>query len=184
MTESNTRAYAIAAELPSADALLLAAEKIRDAGVRRWDVYSPYPIRGMDRAMGLNSSSLGKLAFFGGLAGFLAAGALQFGTTSFLYPLDAGGKPNGLATIPALFPILFEMTILFAAFTAVIGMLVMNRLPRLNHPLFSWERFRAATDDSFFVAIELIGAEPCEQDLRDLLSSAGGTNITTIYDEP
>jgi len=177
-------AHAIAAEFPSADALLLAAEQIRDAGIRRWDVFSPYPIRGMDEAMGLKRSVLGKIVFLGGLAGFLAAAALQFATTSFLYPLDAGGKPNGFWTLPALFPILFEMTILFAAFTAVIGMLLMNRLPRLNHPLFDWDRFSGVTDDKFFAAIETGDPDFSEQALRELLSTAGGTNITTIADKP
>jgi len=184
MNDSNTQGFALAAELSSASALLLAAERIRDAGICHWDVYSPFPIRGMDRAMGLKRSVLGRFVFLGGLVGFLAAGALQYGTASFLYPLDAGGKPNGLSTAPALFPIMFEMAILFAAITAVIGMLLMNRLPRLNHPLFNWDRFSAVTDDKFFVAIEFEGSSLSEQSLRDLLLSAGGTNITKVYDEP
>lgn len=184
MNHPNVRVYAIAAEFPDPDALLLAAEKIRDSGVRRWDVFSPFPIRGMDKAMGLRHSSLGRLVFLGGLAGFAAAAAMQFCTTSYLYPLDAGGKPNGLGAIPALFPIMFETAILFAAFTAVIGMLLMNRLPRLNHPLFDWDRFVGVTDDKFFVAIESGDPEFCEQSLRDLLASAGGTNITAISDGP
>ena len=183
MKETTTRVFAIAAELPDAEALLSAAEKIRDAGVHHWDVYSPFPIRGMDRAMGLKSSILGRIAFVGGLVGFLAAAAMQFGTTTFLYPLDAGGKPNGLPTIPSLFPIMFEMTILFAAFAAVIGMLLMNKLPRLNHPLFSWERFKGVTNDKFFVAIETEEPNCSEQSLRDLLASVGGKSITTIHDE-
>ena len=183
MNPSCPRVFAIAAELPSADALLLAAGKIRDAGIRSWDVFSPYPIRGMDAAMGLKRSVLGRFVFLGGLAGFLAAAALQFGTTSFLYPMDAGGKPNGLSTIPALFPIMFDLTILFAAFTAVIGMLLMNRLPRLHHPLFNWDRFRGVTNDKFFVAIEAEDPDFQEKSLRELLASVGGTNITTVHDE-
>lgn len=176
--------HAIAAEFPNADALLRAAEMIRDAGVRRWDVFSPYPIRGMDEAMGLKRSVLGKFVFLGGLAGFLAAAALQFGTTSIIYPLNAGGKPDGLWTIPALFPIMFETTILVAAVTAVIGMLLMNGLPRLNHPLFNWECFSSVTDDKFFAAIETGDPAFSEDAIRKILSAAGGTNITAIPGEP
>ena len=173
--------YGVAAELSCARDLFRAAEKIRDAGFRRWDVFSPFPIDGMDEAMGMRRSLLGKIVFLGGLAGFLIAGAIQFAPTTFFYPLLVGGKPNGLFTAPAFFPILFELTILFSAITAVAGMLVMNGLPRLNHALFNWDRFKKVTEDKFFVAIESGDPKFSERSVRDLLESLGGTNITTIH---
>jgi hypothetical protein len=179
----NTPVYGVAAEFSCARDLYLAAGKIRDAGFRRWDVFSPFPICGMDEAMGLKPSLLGKVVFLGGLAGFLLALTLQFVPTSFLYPLIVSGKPTNFFTIPAFFPILFELTILFAAFAAVIGMLLFNGLPRLNHPLFEWDRFKKVTEDKFFAAIEAGDPKFSERSVRDFLESLGGTNITTIHGE-
>ncbi len=173
--------YGIAAEFTSARDLYHAAEKIRDAGFERWDVFSPFPIHGMDEAMGMKRSLLGKIVFLGGLIGFLTAVTLEFGPTSFLYPLIVAGKPTNLFTVPAFFPIMFELTILISAFTAVFGMLIMNGLPRLNHALFNWERFKKVTEDKFFVAIEAGDPKFSERSVRDFLESLGGANITTIH---
>lgn len=177
----NGPVYGIAAEFSSARDLYQAAEKIRDAGFQRWDVFSPFPIHGMDEAMGLRRSVLGKIVFLGGLTGFLTAVTLQFGPTSFLYPLIVAGKPTNLFTVPAFFPIMFELTILISAFTAVLGMLIMNGLPRLNHALFNWDRFKKVTEDKFFVAIESGDPKFSEPAIRELLESLGGTNITLIH---
>lgn len=184
-TAGNTEAvvYGIAAEFSSARELYLAAGKIRAAGFRRWDVFSPFPIRGMDEAMGMKPSLLGKGVFLGGLAGFVLTATLQFVPTSILYPLIVSGKPTDFFTVPALVPILFELTILFAAFTAVIGMLFLNGLPRLNHALFNWDRFKKVTEDKFFVAIEADDPKFSERSVRDFLESLGGTNITTIHED-
>jgi hypothetical protein len=173
--------YGIAAEFQSARDLYLAAQKIRDAGFAHWDVFSPFPIHGMDEAMGLKRSLLGKIVFLGGLTGFLTAVTLEFGPTSFLYPLIVAGKPTNLFTVPAFFPIMFELTILISAFTAVFGMLLMNGLPRLNHALFNWDRFKKVTEDKFFVAIEFRDNQFSERPVRDFLESLGATNITTIH---
>lgn len=173
--------FGIAAEFSCARDLYHAAEKIRDAGFQRWDVFSPFPIHGMDEAMGMKRSLLGKIVFLGGLTGFLTAVTMEFGSTSFLYPLIVAGKPTNLFTVPAFFPIMFELTILISAFTAVFGMLIMNGLPRLNHALFNWDRFKKVTEDKFFVAIESGDPKFSERSVRDFLASLGGTNITTIH---
>ncbi|MFA7232957.1 MAG: DUF3341 domain-containing protein [Terrimicrobiaceae bacterium] len=173
--------FGIAAEFSCARDLYHAAGKIRDAGFQRWDVFSPFPIHGMDEAMGTKRSVLGKIVFLGGLTGFLTAVTMEFGPTSFLYPLIVAGKPTNLFTVPAFFPIMFELTILISAFTAVFGMLIMNGLPRLNHALFNWDRFKKVTEDKFFVAIESGDPKFSERSARDFLESLGGTNITTIH---
>lgn len=182
-TAGNTQSpvYGVAAEFQSARDLYHAAEKIRDAGFRKWDVFSPFPVHGMDEAMGLKRSILGKVVFLGGLTGFLLAVTMEFGTSSFLYPLIVAGKPTNLYTVPAFFPVMFELTILLSAFTAVFGMLTLNGLPRLNHQLFNWERFKKVTDDKFFVAIEADDPKFSDRAVRDFLESIGGTNITTVH---
>ena len=103
----------MAAEYPSAAALYEAAKRVRDAGFRRWDVYSPFPIHGMDDAMGLGKSWLSAVVLFGGISGFLTAVLVEFGPSSILYPLDVHGKPTNFFTVPAFFPIMFELTVLF-----------------------------------------------------------------------
>jgi hypothetical protein len=184
-TAGNTQAplHGIAAEFDSAKSLFHAAEKIRDEGYRRWDVFSPFPIHGMDQAMGLGRSFLSKIVFFAGLCGSLTAVALTFGASWILYPLVVMGKPTNWATVPAFFPIIFEFTILFSAFTATFGMLIINGLPRWNHPLFNWERFKKVTEDKFFVAIESNDPQFSEKRAHALLESLGGKNITLVYED-
>lgn len=180
---SEAPVYGIAAEFQSARDVYKAAQKFRDAGFKKWDVFSPFPIHGMDEAMGLRQSILGKFVFIGGLTGFLLAVAVQFGTSSFLYPLIVAGKPTNLFTVPAFFPIMFELTILLAAFTAVFGMLLMNGLPRFNHSMFNWERFKKVTEDKFFVAVEATDPKFQPTAIRELFESLGGTNVTLIHDD-
>jgi hypothetical protein len=174
--------YGVAAEFDSARDLFHAAEQMRDAGFRRFDVFSPFPIHGMDEAMGLKRSLLGKIIFLGGLAGFVSAVALQFIPSSFIYPLIVMGKPTNLFTVPAFFPIMFEFTVLISAFTATFGMLIMNGLPRLHHPMLGWERFKRVSDDKFFCVIEKRDPKFSEREVRDFLESIGGHNITKIHE--
>lgn len=175
--------YGVAAEFTSASHLYQAAEKIRDAGYRKFDVFSPFPIHGMDQAMGLGRSLLGKLIFIGGLTGFLTAVGLQFIPSSILYPVIVMGKPTNLFTAPAFFPIMFELTILLSAFTAVFGMLILNGLPRWNHPMFNWEHFKNFSDDKFFCVIETRDPKYSESAVKDFLESLGGENITRVQED-
>jgi len=179
--DPKAKAFGLAAEFDSASELYHAAEKIRDAGYKKFDVFSPFPIHGMDDAMGLKRSLLGKLIFFGGLTGFLTGVGLTFIPSSIIYPLIVAGKPTNLYTVPAFFPIMFELTILFSAFTAVFGMLIMNGLPRLHHPMFNWDRFKKVSDDKFFCVIETRDAKFAERDVKDFLESLGGQNITRVH---
>src|SRR4028118_869214 len=122
--------YGLGARFSSAAEIYEAAKKVRDKGFRRWDVHTPFPVHGMDAAMGLKHSILGKLVFCGGLTGFITAICLEFIPSSFIYPLIVHGKPYDFYTVPAFFPIMFELTILFSAFTAVGGMFLLNGMPR------------------------------------------------------
>jgi hypothetical protein len=175
--------YGVAAEFDTAGELFHAAEKMRDAGFTRFDVFSPFPIHGMDHAMGLKRSLLGKIVFLGGLTGFVSAVALQFIPSSFLYPLIVMGKPTDLFTAPAFFPIMFEFTVLISAFTATFGMVIMNGLPRLNRPMFNWERFKRVSDDKFFCVIEKSDPKFAEAEVREFLESLGARNITRVHED-
>ena len=175
--------YAIGVEFESARDLYHAAEKVRDAGYKQWDTFSPFPIHGMDEAMGLGKSWLSALVFIGGLTGFTLAVVMEFGTSCFLYPLVVAGKPTNVMTIPAFFPIMFELTILFSALTATFGMLALNGLPRWNHPIFNWDRFKKVTEDKFFIAIEADDKKFSLQETSSFLSSLGGNHVTAIHQD-
>ena len=154
-TATSTRQpFAYVAEFESASDLYHAAEKVRDAGFKQWDVHTPYPVHGMDGAMGMGKSWLSAIVLGGGLTGALTALFLQFFTQVNLYPTVVQGKPTNLNTIPAFFPVTFELTILLAAFATLFGLLIVLMLPRLNHPLFTSELFKKFSDDGFMMVIE------------------------------
>ena len=174
--------FGIIAEFPSAAALFEAAEKVRDQGYRFWDVHSPFPIHGMNKAMGLGKSTLGYIIFCGGFTGFLTAVLLEFIPSSYLYPLIVHGKPVNFFTVPPFLPIMFELTVLLSAFTAFFGVFAMNRLPRLNHPLFDFEPFKRVTNDAFFLAIEAADPKFSETATREFLEEIGGQGVTLLHE--
>ena len=92
------------------------------------------------------------------------------------------GKPVNFFTVPAFFPIMFELTILFSAFTAFFGVFVMNRLPRLHHPLFDHEPFRRVTNDAFFLVIESLDPRFMELETPEFLEEIGGKEVTLLYE--
>jgi hypothetical protein len=174
--------YGLGAEFPSAGELLKAAEKIRDAGYKKWDVHSPFPIHGMDQAMGLGKSWLSAVVFGGGSSGLLTAIGLTFIPSFMLYPVIVHGKPHNFFTTPAFFPIFFELTVLFSAFAAVFSIMIFNQLPKWYHPVFNWERFKRVTNDGFFLIIEAADPRFSETRTRELLESIGGQHVTLIHD--
>ena len=143
--------YGILAEYTDPGALLHAADGIYKAGYRKFDTHSPFPIHGMDKAMGLGNSKVGYICLLGGITGISLAYWLQWWTGEIDYPINISGKPF-FAIEPSI-PVMFELTVLFSAFAAVIGMLLMNGLPRPYNPLFYSEEFARATDDAFFLFI-------------------------------
>ena len=153
------------AEFPDPGALVEAVEGLREKGYTEIDTFTPFPIHGMDRAMGLGVSKLGFMVFGGAVLGGLLGAFLQWWTsagpqpdwwpgvlTQFLgYPVNISNKP--LFAWESSVPIIFELTILFSALTAVGGMLALNGLPKPYNPLFHSDRFGRATDDAFFVHV-------------------------------
>lgn len=149
---TETRVAAVLGRFDSAGALKAAAEKVRDEGYRKWDSHSPFPIHGMERAMGIRPTILPLLVFGAGMTGAIVAMLLQWWTNAVDYPFLISGKP--FFSIPANIPVAFELIILFSALTAFGGALALNRLPQFAHPVFESDEFRRATSDGFFISIE------------------------------
>lgn len=175
--------YGMAAEYPSTHALFEAAKMVRDAGFKRWDVHSPFPIHGMDDAMGLGKSWLSAVVLIGGILGISTAMFIEFGSSWGLYPLIVNGKPYDWRVVPAFFPIMFELTVLFSAFAAFFAVLIMNGLPRPHHPIFNWDRFARASNDGFFLVIEARDPRFTEVEARELLERSGGQHITIVHED-
>ncbi|PKK83137.1 MAG: DUF3341 domain-containing protein [candidate division Zixibacteria bacterium HGW-Zixibacteria-1] len=164
----------ILAEFSSPAALLKAAEKIRDAGYKKFDCHSPFPIHGMDRAMGLKRSPLGWIVGLAALFGTSAALGLQWWTSTVDYRLVISGKP--FFSFQAYVPVTFALGVLLSAVTALLAMLILNGLPRLHHPIFYSDRFVKASDDGFFISIEADDPMYDTEKTRSFLESIGGTN--------
>ena len=175
------RAYGLIAEYHTAADIVRAAEKVRDAGYRSWDVFTPFPIHGMDRAMGLKSSKVGWFSFLGGVTGYTTGMLMIWYMNAFDYPIVVGGKP--MFSPFYAFPPSYELTILLGAFGALFGMLFLNRLPRLHHPLLKNRRFTSgATHDKFFLVIEITDPKYSDAESRKLLESAGSRHIEIVED--
>jgi hypothetical protein len=119
------KVYGLGAEFDSAAELMHAAEKVRDAGFSKWDVHTPFPVHGMDAAMGMGKSWLSTPVLIGGTTGLLTAVALTCIPSFSIYPIIVHGKPYAWPTIPAFFPIMFVLTVLFSAFSVVVSLLIM-----------------------------------------------------------
>ncbi|MEJ0000228.1 MAG: DUF3341 domain-containing protein [Verrucomicrobiota bacterium] len=173
--------YAIGAEFSGPKELYTAAEKIRDKGLKGWDCYTPYYIHGLDQAMGAGKSFVNAFTFLGGLGGLIGAFLLIVISSVYIYPLDTQGKP--FFSLPGFVPILDLLTILISAITSIVGMVMLNGLPRLEHPLWEWPEFHRATHDKFFIVIEANDPRFSEKGSIDLLREVGGTNLTYIGEE-
>ena len=174
------KVYGLLAEYPNSGALYHAAEKVRDAGYSAWDCYSPFPVHGLENAMGAPRSKVpyivAIMAFSGAALGFL----LQYWTSVIAYPLIISAKPFN--SYQAFVPVTFEAGILLGSFGAVFGMLGLNRLPQHYHSLFKSERFARVTDDGFFLAIESRDPKYDAETTRTLLEGTGATAVEEVED--
>ena len=168
------------AEFADVDSILSAAEKVRDAGYRRWDVHSPFPVHGMDEAMGIRPTILPWLVLAGGLFGLGGATLMEWWMMAVDYKFLESGKP--LFSLPAFIPIMFECTILCASFTSGLGMLLLNKLPMLYNPLFKSARFRRVTTDRFFVVIDAMDPQFDEAETEQFLQSLGPVAVERFED--
>ncbi len=172
--------YGVLAEYPHPGALMQAARGVREAGYNRYDTYSPFPIHGMDAAMGLGPSKVGIAAFVGGAGGLLLALWLQWWTSEVDYPLNISGKP--LFAFEPSIPVTFELTVLLAALATVATMFAVNGLPRPWNPLFNSKHIHRATDDGFFLFVASSDTRYDANETVALLNQLGATRIEPIHD--
>jgi len=144
--------YGLMAEYTSADAVVAAATTAYEAGFRRMDAYSPYPVEGLAEAIGFTRNRLPTLVLIGGLAGAITAFTVMWFSSTIHYPINVGGRPH--LSWPAFIPITFELTVLGAALTTVLGMLGLNGLPMPHHPVFNVPSFKLASRNRFFLCIQ------------------------------
>jgi ActD protein len=144
--------YGLLAEFESPDDLLRAVRHARMAGYRKLDAYTPFPVEHLSEELGFRHTSLPLVVLIGGLIGCAGGFYLQYWISAIDYPLNIGGRPFN--SWPSFIPVTFEMTILIAALSAVLGMLAMNKLPMPYHPLFNCTRFALASRNRFFLCIE------------------------------
>lgn len=170
---------ALLAEFDGERALVAAAERVREAGYRRWDAHSPYPVHGIDRAMGIRPTILPWLVLGGGITGGAVALLMQWWMNAVDYPLIISGKP--LFSLPANIPVTFELIVLFSAFAAFGGVLVLNFLPEYWHPAFSSKRFARVTTDGFFITIEASDPKFEVESTREFLESLGAEAVEVCY---
>lgn len=170
--------YGLLAEFEHPEEVVTAAAKSREAGYERVEAYSPFPVEGLADALGFHRSRLPLIVFIGAVIGALGGYFLQYYASVIDYPLNIGGRPDH--SWIAFIPITFECTILVAAFSAVIGMLALNRLPAPHHPLFNVRRFELATRNRFFLCIETADPRFDAAATRKFLESLGPARVHEV----
>ena len=178
--ENQNQSLGLLAEYETPEALMAAAARVRDGGYKRWDTHTPFPVHGIDDAMGIKPTILPWIVLGAAAAGTVTALLLQYVTNAVLYPYEISGKPF-FNWVPA-FPVTFELTVLFAGITTLLAMLALNRLPRLHNPLFEMERFDRATQDRFFLAIDAKDPLYNASSAKALLAGTGANAVEDIPD--
>ena len=180
MTEKAAPLYGLMAEFETVEQLLPAARRAYEQGYRRVEAYSPHPVEGLADALGRGSrTELPTLVLIAGILGGLAGYALSYYVSVVAYPINVGGRP--LNSWPAFIPIVFETTILAAALTAVFGMILLNGLPKLYHPVFNVPRFAAlASRERYFLCIEAADSRYSPEATRQFLESMNPAQIAEV----
>jgi hypothetical protein len=180
-SSTNGRPVLYLAEFNTADEIIHAAEKVNEAGYTKWDVHTPYPVHGMDRAMGLSDSRLGWIVLVCGLLGLIGAVTMIQWMNGVDYPLVIGGKPPD--AFASMVPIMFELTVLLSAFGTVFGMFGLNQLPKHFHPIFYSDRFESCSHDKFFVSIEVEDKQFNLEGTKKLLESLHPAHLELVEEK-
>jgi len=172
------RIYGLLARFESPEALIKATIKVRDSGFKKFDCHTPYPVHGLDEAMGLKRSILGYIVGIGAFGGAALGLLLQWYASTSVYPIVISGKPY--FSWQAYMIITFVLMVLGGALASLLGMFHLNKMPAYHHPLFNSELFQRSTDDSFFISIEYKDSLFDQDNTIDFLKSIGGTDIEVI----
>ena len=171
--------YGVVAEFERPEQLVRAGHSVHhEHGFKRIDALSPFPIHGIDDAIGVPYSKLGFIVFGFGVFGLLNAILMVWYTSAIDYPLVIGGKP--LFAWEFSIPPMFELTVLLSAFGAVLGMFALNKLPQFYHPAFNYSRFQRATDDRYLLVIEASDPKFDIEQTPQLLESLGATHVEVV----
>lgn len=170
--------YGLLAEFDTPTQLVDAANKVREAGYKKTDAFSPFPLHEIDEALGIKRSILPFLVFGGAIAGLLSGLGLEIFVHYIDYPIIVGGRP--FISIPSFIPPAYELTILFAAFTAVFGMILLNGLPQPYHPVFNVPRFALATREKFFLLIETKDSKFNYDDTKSFMQSLNPQEVFDV----
>jgi hypothetical protein len=170
--------YGLMAEFPSADALVAAAHQVHEAGFQKVDAFTPYPIEAVSEALALPPSKVPLLVLVGGLLGGLGGYMLQYWSQVIRYPMNIGGRP--VHSWPSFIVPTFECTILGAALTAVIGMILLNGLPLPYHPVFNVPRFALASRDRYFLVIEADDPKFDSDATRRFLADLNASEVSEV----
>jgi mono/diheme cytochrome c family protein len=173
--------YGVLAEYDTPGELIEAARKVRDAGYTEFDCFSPFPVHGIDEAIGIKRTILPLLVFGGGFTGTIGGIFLQWWMNAYNWPWNIAGKPTW--SIPANVPIAFETTILLSVFTTFFGMWILNKLPQVWHPFFRLERFGRVTDDAFLLGIQASDKRFDPVATQQLLKDAGAIAVESCHYE-
>jgi hypothetical protein len=173
-----TSTYGIMAEFDTPGTLVTAARRTYEAGYKKIDAYTPFPIEELSEAIGFHRNSVPLVVLIGGILGGCSGFGLQYWIHVINYPLNIGGRP--LNSWPAFIVVTFEMTILFAGLFAVLGMLALNGLPMPYHPVFNIPRFAFASKDRFFLIIFSSDPKYDAASTRRFLESLGPRSIAEV----
>ncbi len=150
--DPSSHIWGLMAEFSDPRSVVFAARRAYQEGYRRLDAYTPFPIEELSEAIGVHHTRVPLIVLVGGILGALTGYGLQYWVSVIAYPINVGGRP--FQSWPSFIPVTFELTVLFAALSAVFGMLALNGLPAPYHPVFNVPRFALATRDRFFLCIE------------------------------
>ncbi len=170
--------YGLVATFDTPVAIYHAAEQVRDAGYKNWDVIAPCPLHGLDKAMGLRRSIVPRISLAGGITGFCTGMSMIWFVDKYDYPLVVGGKP--FFSPMFAFPVSYELTILFTAFATLFGMFFLNGLPMHYHPVLKYPKIKRGMDDLFFIVIEARDPRFHAANTKALLEKIGGKDITDL----
>ena len=182
MSENNEKkVHGVMAEYTSVDTLLDACRRVRDAGYEKTDAFTPFPVHGIDKALGIKPTILPWIVLGAGLTGTATALVMQVWMNAIDYPYIISGKP--FISLPAFMPVAFELTVLFSSFGAFFGMWALNGLPKFSNPVFTDPRFDRVTDDRFFLYIDSKDGQFQRADVEKILGDTDTDYVQTVVDD-